>query len=382
MNYLTLSVRAICIASLIATVTANAFPLNTDAPNFSSLYKTYSAALQNDTDEIALAQQASALATLSATKFGATHDNTINLTISAANHYSNAKENKLAASYYDKALALFNDGDKTEREDYLLLLVEILKAKQIVAFKDVREITKQLYQGLDDYFESTDPQETIRTSILIYETIVYHGISYNRGRTIRILGKNILKVAEKQLSKKDLLLIRAQFAHGKLLTGLDKKNDAIEYFTKVIDITESAVDFTHPYALGAHAQLVGLYEAKRDSDSATEHCLAIGRMKPWQDNIEPSPLYRVNPKYPVDYARKEIEGSVVVIFDISPFGFVENAQIVTTEGGEQFATEGLRAVNKWRYAPKFEDGKAVVAEGLQVKLDFTFGSKNTKLKNI
>jgi hypothetical protein len=88
------------------------------------------------------------------------------LNIPAANHYRNAKENKLAARYYDKALALLDEGDKTERENYLSLLVEILKAKQVVAFKYIKNITKRLYQGLEGYFESTNPEETIYTSFI------------------------------------------------------------------------------------------------------------------------------------------------------------------------------------------------------------------------
>jgi hypothetical protein len=366
---------------LIAT-TVSAYALNTDPPNFSSLYKDHTIALKGGTHNLVLAEQAGVLAKLSATEYGTTHDNTINLNISAANHYRNAKENKLAAKYYDKALALFDEGDKTGREDYLSLLVEILKAKQVVAFKDIKNITKQLYQGLEGYFESTNPEETIYTSLLVYQTIVYQGALSNNGRKILNLGKEILEVAEKQLKTEDLSLIKAQFAHGKLLVALNRKKDAIAYFTKVIDITESAVDFTHPYALGAHAQLVGLYESQNDSESATEHCLAIGSMKPWRNDIKPSPLYRINPLYPVTYARQSTQGLAIISFDISPFGFVQNAQVMSTEGGELFGIEGIRAVNKWRYAPKFEDGKAVVAKGLKVQLDFAIGNNKRTLKNI
>ena len=127
---------------------------------------------------------------------------------------------------------------------------------------------------------------------------------------------------------------------------------------------------------------MAIFETKGKSEEATEHCLAIGRMKPWRDDIEPAPLYRVNPKYPVNYARKSKEGSAIVAFDISPFGFVENARILESDG-ELFEKESLAAIKQWRYAPKFVEGEAVVAKGQKVRLDFRLGRPNRgkKLSN-
>lgn len=41
-----------------------------------------------------------------------------------------------------------------------------------------------------------------------------------------------------------------------------------------------------------------------------------------------------------------------------------------SEGGSGFEKESLKAIKKWRYAPKFVDGKAVAAPST-VQLDYT-----------
>lgn len=60
-------------------------------------------------------------------------------------------------------------------------------------------------------------------------------------------------------------------------------------------------------------------------------------------------------------------------FDITQSGFVENIKVLKSEGGSAFEREAVKAMEKWRYAPKFENGQAVVASA-KVQLDFKIGS--------
>jgi TonB family protein len=140
----------------------------------------------------------------------------------------------------------------------------------------------------------------------------------------------------------------------------------------VIASVTSAIDTSHPYELASHASLVQLYEKKGQSDEATEHCIAIGRMTPWSDEIEPVPLYRIDPRYPEKMARKGDEGYAILEFTISSFGFVEDITIIESSHRD-FEKTSLDALAKWRYAPKIEDGQAVESGRRKVKLDFTLG---------
>ncbi|MFT6268725.1 MAG: hypothetical protein ACJAVV_001540 [Alphaproteobacteria bacterium] len=117
---------------------------------------------------------------------------------------------------------------------------------------------------------------------------------------------------------------------GKFAEAKNRKDAAIEYFEQVITSITSELDTSHPYELAAHASLVNLYQRKGKSDEATEHCLAIGRMKPWNDKIEHIPLFRKNPEYPISMARKSKEGAVELEFVITSFGFVQDIKVLSS----------------------------------------------------
>lgn len=147
---------------------------------------------------------------------------------------------------------------------------------------------------------------------------------------------------------------------------------ALEFFDKhdskaeplLLEVVKQfdALDYTHPYALSAHAYLVEMYERQGKSELSTAHCIAIGSMRPWSDVQEQTPLFRVAPKYPVSAAKARQSGWVQLKFTVDELGFVKNPEVIDSEGGNKFERESLKALDKWRYAPKFEDGKAVAAQ--------------------
>ncbi|MEC4726428.1 energy transducer TonB [Shewanella sp. D64] len=132
----------------------------------------------------------------------------------------------------------------------------------------------------------------------------------------------------------------------------------------------SVLDYNHPYELRAHAYLVDLYEHEGESSKSTQHCIAIGGMRPWLGDQEQVPLYRHHPNYPKSYIRNGKEGWVQLSFIIDESGFVDEPKIIDSKGGSRFETESLKVIKKWRYAPKFVDGKAVAAPST-VQLDYT-----------
>jgi TonB family protein len=152
-------------------------------------------------------------------------------------------------------------------------------------------------------------------------------------------------------------------------TGRKRHNAAIERLNNVVDVFDNNLDFEHPFELIARSRLVAAYERKGDREAATKHCIAIAQMRPWDDNIEQTPLYRQEPKYPMIAAKGGREGSVQLEFTITPSGFVEDIMVLNPEQSIGFQNESIKALKKWRYAPKFVDGVAVPAKS-SVKLDF------------
>lgn len=82
------------------------------------------------------------------------------------------------------------------------------------------------------------------------------------------------------------------------------------------------------------------------------------------------PLYRAAPDYPPQALKNEIEGWVVVQFSINEVGAVTNAFVVESEPGTIFDEAALKAINRWRYNPRVENGVAVERVGLQTVIRF------------
>ena len=82
------------------------------------------------------------------------------------------------------------------------------------------------------------------------------------------------------------------------------------------------------------------------------------------------PLVRVNPQYPATAQSRGIEGWVQIRFTITAAGTVRDPVVVAAQPPRIFDRAALRAIRKWKYNPKIDDGKAVERPGVKVRLDF------------
>ena len=82
------------------------------------------------------------------------------------------------------------------------------------------------------------------------------------------------------------------------------------------------------------------------------------------------PIVRVDPKYPTEAARDGKEGWVELAFSIDKAGNVFDAKVVNAEPKRLFNRSALKALKRWKYRPKIENGQPVVQSGLQVMLEF------------
>lgn len=354
---------------------------NVKTSEFNLAYKQYINNLNNNSEQTDLANEALALFEMSKTVSGEQHPNSIMLLISAANHFRNADELETATKHYDVALSLIEDSELESSLTHINLLVEILDTRGLTTFRDRNDISQQLYKELKSFFEETDPNLTLLASLNAFSTMIENrdlGIRFSK---LNSFAKRLLGKAEELLPANSAELIRAQFNHGILLHSMEKDKDAINAFVKVVDVISTNTDYSHPYEVAAHSRLVNLFEKRGDSEAATEHCVAIGQMTPWQDDIKPQPLFRLDPKYPTSFARKGKGGWVLLSFDITSYGFVENIKVLDSSS-KGFEEPSIKAIESWRYAPKFENGKAVKAEGMQVQLDFSIGKPSRNFENI
>jgi len=81
------------------------------------------------------------------------------------------------------------------------------------------------------------------------------------------------------------------------------------------------------------------------------------------------PLVRVDPEYPERARQQGLGGYVIVEFTVSPAGTVKDPRVIEAEPRLVFEESVLRAVRRWRYNPKVENGVAV-ARLVQTRLTF------------
>ena len=82
------------------------------------------------------------------------------------------------------------------------------------------------------------------------------------------------------------------------------------------------------------------------------------------------PLVRVNPDYPQRALTRGLEGWVQVQFTITPAGTVKDAIVVSAEPQDVFDDAALKAIARWRYNPKVENGAPVERVGVQTRIVF------------
>lgn len=82
------------------------------------------------------------------------------------------------------------------------------------------------------------------------------------------------------------------------------------------------------------------------------------------------PIVRVQPQYPLRAAENGTEGWVEVQFTISPTGTVKDPLVLNSKPGTVFNRAAIKAIRKWKYNPKIEDGVAIERPGVKVRLTF------------
>lgn len=176
------------------------------------------------------------------------------------------------------------------------------------------------------------------------------------------------------LQENDVRLIESRFLVGKYYQAQGQKKKSIPYWEKNIETLEAVEGPTHHSELISRAFLVDAYETLGRSEEATEHCLAIGRLTPWEENQEGLPLFRMAPNYPVSAVKRGKEGWARVSFTINEIGVVEAINVIDSSSSV-FEKPTIEAISKWRYAPKFENGKPVPMTS-HIRLDYQLGKRS------
>lgn len=345
------------------------------SPSFASAYQAYNDAYQTDDFESAL-KHAELAAELGKIKYGEKSENFANLLYNLALMQDQNREQLDATNTMQLVVQMKEALFGLNSAEHLSALLEFIQINEKISDKKAvsknNSLAKQAIE-ITDYLVQKHPDKAGALQFELASVLMAPNVYEKRYKD----AKKYMSMAEKNLlstvGNSDKRTVSAKFNLARIDLANKKYRTAAEKLEQVIADINEHIDTSHPYELAAHARLVEVYEKLGQSEQATKHCQAIGAMTPWNDDIEPTPLFRAPPKYPKNYARNGKEGWVSLSFNIDPMGFVTDIQPMESKGGKSFAVVGAEALKKWRYAPKFENGVPVVAENLKVRLDFKLG---------
>jgi TonB family protein len=82
------------------------------------------------------------------------------------------------------------------------------------------------------------------------------------------------------------------------------------------------------------------------------------------------PVTRIEPKYPLEAAQNNQEGSVILQFDIAKDGSTDNIQVIESFPKQVFDKNSIAALKHWTYKPRIQGGQPQKQTGLTVQLDY------------
>ena len=310
-----------------------------------------------------------------------------------------------AKKAYDLGQGLYVDNPETQAtlaDNYGLNLLELHEYEQATpVFREALNLYEKIHgpdsvelilplmdlsRSLADPLSGNKPNKNLERAIAISKTH-YGEDTAEHGQMLVESALIFSKAWQTNKAKKYL-----QQGHSTLINTLGEKHPRtgiaaynlgrLEYskrnFRKSVNYLETALNSfeypdkpSNPYELTTHGILAKAYEKLNQSDKATKHCLAIGRMTPRSDVQDYMPLIKVAPKYPRSAAERGIQGAVTVQFDVDELGFVVNPVVVDNNTrNKDLEKASIVAALKFRYAPGFVDGEPVVTK--EVKNRFTY----------
>jgi len=339
----------------------NASDLNKVNVQFKDAYHQYQAAVKTP-DKKKQLEFAQLSYELGNQVYGESNINTARLGFNLAAIYNDTNKRDQAQKLLEPLIDIY----KKELGKYNIELVDLYFAYAKSLSYKKSDLSERYYKKALTVIDKQPEEDDILKAVLTLETGVKL-LSVGSRKSKIILDAQAYLI--EHFPSNDKRVVKANFYAGKYYLARNKYEKAIENFESNLAVFDALEGPTHPLELSTHAFLINALEKDGKSDEATQHCIAIGQMQPWDENQEQIPLYRANPKYPMKMVRKRRSGSVKIEFTVSDFGFVTDAKVLNTDESKGFHKEALAALEKWRYAPKFENGKVVEAR-TTVQLDF------------
>jgi TonB family protein len=298
-----------------------------------------------------------------------------------AEEFMPADDERLPLLMNNYGEALHNKGEADEARD---VLEEALRLSTSIHGEDSPELLPILMNYADaraDNFSSSQQEKYYNQALDIVEathgktSTEYAAVAFRAG--VRIYSMSTTEDAQRYLDDAYEIYSEVQgadsrnagvaaFYAGKVEFARGRYRRATDHLLLALNSLEGDAE----YEKFVRAHLVQAYEQRRMSDEATEHCVAIGAITPSTPDQDYQPLFRMAPKYPGSMLSAGQQGYVDLEFTVDESGFVRDPVVTDRKGGRAFEKEAIAAAERFRYAPRFEDGEPVAVDGIKTRITF------------
>lgn len=326
------------------------------AADLNKAYTEYKKAVAEGNWENALAPGKKAYE-IGKSMFAASDKNNASLAYNYGHILKELRKNEQALAILIEALKLFEGIYGKEANELVPVLMDIGIIKSDESVSDVNLVNQNRALAIT---EKTFGKESIEYGLLSVD-VGANAINNTPTFIVKRYLTTGYKVLKSQLESTDLRVAYAAFNFGKLELMLKNYKSASDYFNETLTSFDDPNKPTSPLELSTHGFLVNTYEELGQSELATQHCLAIGRMTPFKPDQEKLPIFRKNPVYPDAELISGTEGWAQLSYDIDESGFVRNIKELKHHGSGTFVQSAIKAIEKWRFAPAFKEGVPVAS---------------------
>ncbi|MFQ3245446.1 MAG: tetratricopeptide (TPR) repeat protein [Arenicella sp.] len=148
----------------------------------------------------------------------------------------------------------------------------------------------------------------------------------------------------------------------------------VTFLKKTVESFDQPTKAETEFERDVHTKLVDAYQSLDKPKRATKHVLALAASSEYKNKSEPTLLVKANATYSSRGERTELEGFVLLKFDVDSNGMVRNIDLLELEGDRKLVRLAIDALEGYRYIPIVRNNKAEGSKGLETKIVFKWGA--------
>jgi TonB family protein len=326
--------------------------------DFDQAYATYNQYVTANETELALSAAKDSLR-YGTKVFGKSHVNTANLAINYAKLLNDTGDHKQARKALKDKLTILEERYGSEASKLVPMVIELARSakKPVDAFEYLRR-AGDLANGYED--DLIEAQKNFDIMVIL---LGWGGASLTEPFVDRAH-----EIYSEKLQPTDFRLGFMSYHKARWAMMKGQYEDAPGYLQGALTALKSPVG----QPLGdlertIRMQLVEVHERLKQPQVATENLLVLGAKGVWSNPAEP--VFKTEADLPVELVKQRLEGDVVMSFTVDEQGFVVNPSVLESNQ-ETLDEAALTMVQRFRYAPRFIDGRAVSTDGVKYTASF------------